>query len=381
MADNTLWIEVEIEGKKGFATLKSDAVKAGEETGKVLAESTVDGLSSRLISLKGLIAGALTGAFASFVKSAVSAGEESAVAIRALETSLVRVGSLTENNTKFFIDQASQLQALTKISDEQALSYFALANNYARSAEEAVKLTRAALDLSSATGTDTATAIEMLGRSLNGVGGRLNQIIPGFQKTSEEALRAGAAVDFVTQKFGGDAEARYAGFSAAISKIAKSYNEMLESAGRVVTESPAVQSALKSFASVFDSLRLGIEFLAANFDNVAERALRFATIFGAVVLALNARSIFEGLSNSIANVGITLIKTAQESGSFATAIKAAFFSGELATKAFTLAVNISKAALTLGLTIAIDALITKFLELKDQCLSVFDALKVIFKLS
>lgn len=378
MADNILIIEVEIEGKKGFAKLESEAIKAGQAVGKDLAETTVESFSSRMLSLKGLIVGALTGALASFARSAVAASQESEVAVRSLETSLLRVGALTSENTKFFLDQASTLQILTKVTDEQALSFFALANNYARSRDEAVRLVKASMDLASATGISVESAIETLGRSLNGVGRGLNTLIPGFRTTTEEALKSGAALDFVASKFGGDAEAKYVGFIALQSKIAKSFDEMLEAIGRVITESSLIQSIGSGLASAFNSIRIGVEFVAANFDELATRALRLSTIFASLLVVMNARAIFTSFSDSIAEIAVSFIKTAQETGKLGPALKAAFFSGELAAKAFTIAINLSKAALTLGLTLAIDYLVTKFIELRDQGVGVVDALKVIF---
>lgn len=268
MADNVLIIEVEIDGKNGFAKLSQDLIQQGKQQGErfssEFAENFADNIAGKF---KGLLLGAIAGVFAGFAKAAVDAAVEAEQAQLSLANSLTRVGGLTSENIAAFNSLATELQKTTKLTDEQAVSLIALANNYARSGEEAEKLVKAAIDLSAATGVDSQAAIEGLGRSISGVGRGLNTLIPGFKSMSEEALKAGAAIEFVNSKFGGSAQAQYDGAAAGLSKISKGFNEVLESTGRFFTGSREASTFLSTIAELMFMLAKAIDSASASFDS------------------------------------------------------------------------------------------------------------------
>jgi hypothetical protein len=375
MADNVIQIEVEIEGKKGFVNLKKESSIEGEKAGQAFGDSFADSLKKSLLSVKTAIAALAAAGLSSFAKQAIDQAIEQESANRRLEDSLRRVGALTRENRDFLIEQAEILAKTTKVTDDQAASLLALANNYAKSAPEAAKLTKAALDLSAATGIDTTAALEMLGNSLNGIGRGLNTSIPGFQKVSEEALRAGAAIEFVQNKFGGSAEASYNGTAAALSKVSKSFDELLESIGKFLIDTLQIDKVLSGIASGLNSAQVFVSSLNITLDDLINKFISLSVSIGLVYAALNAKAIFSTIVTQLTLISDTLILNGLYAGQFGVAIKAAFFSGELAAKAFTVAVKASQVALTLGLVFAIDAVISKFLEFKQQGLGVFDAIK------
>lgn len=375
MADNIIEIEVEVDGRKGFTSLKKDALSEGKIAGEAFGDSFAESLKKSLLSVKTAIAALAAAGLGSFAKQAIDQAIEQEAANKRLEDSLRRVGALTKENSDFLIAQAELLAKTTKVTDDQAASLLALANNYAKSAPDAARLTKAALDLSAATGQDAVSAIEMLGNSLNGIGRGLNTAIPGFQKVSEEALRSGAAIQFVQDKFGGSAEASYTGTAAALSKVSKSFDELLESIGKLLIDTLQIDKVLSAMASGFNSVQSYVSSLRFTLDDLINKFISLSSSIAIVFAALNAKAIFTAIVTQLTLINETLILNGLYAGQFGTAIKAAFFSGEIAAKAFTLAVKASQIALTLGLIVAVDAVISKFLEFKQRGLGVFDAIK------
>lgn len=268
MADNTLIIEVEYDGKKGFVKLNKDSIAAGESAGQDFGDSfakTIGAVFSGNVladAFKKL--GSLAKDFASEAIKAASEAEQAQIQ---LSNSLKRVGGDTQQNITAFNEFAQALQRTTNVTDEQAVGLIIVANNYARSAEQAKALVRASLDLAAATGVDARSALEALGNSLNGVARGLQTLIPGFRITNEEALKAGAALQFVNQQFLGQAQANYQGTTASLSLLSKAFGEVLESSGRLITTSKEIGGFFKGLSDILFALAKAIDDAGPKIDN------------------------------------------------------------------------------------------------------------------
>lgn len=251
MADNTIEIEVEIDGKKGFAKLKTDALFAGKESGEALGESFQASAQKSIAGVKSVIASIAAIATGVFVKSAIEAATQQEDAVNKLSIALANAGRLSDTAMTSFKGFADELQRTTKFADEQVLAFSSLATNYTKTNEQAQKLVQSSIDLSAATGIDVTSAIEILGRSLNGFNKGLQSSIPGFGKFTEEALRSGAALDFIQQRFGGSAVNEIKTFSGAVAVVKNAFGEVLESVGEVITKSPAAIETIKAIGKAF----------------------------------------------------------------------------------------------------------------------------------
>lgn len=286
MADNILIIEVEYDGKKGFAKLNKDSLKAGEQAGEDFGGSFAKTVGA--VFSGNLLADAVKKGLrivSDFVKESVAQAVEAEQAQLQLANSLKRVGGFTEENINFFNSFAQTLQKTTSITDEQAISLVKIANNYARSADQAKALVQAALDLEAATGANAQQSIEALGNSLNGVARGLQTLIPGFRVTSEEALKSGAALQFVNQQFGGKAQADYAGSAAGLSKLAKGFAEIQEATGRLLTNSEAVRGFVDFLGKAFFRIAEAIDNAGPKIDAFASAFATFSKVALAVVTA------------------------------------------------------------------------------------------------
>lgn len=252
MADNVLIIEVEFEGKKGFATLNKDALKAGEDTAKEFGKSFASNLTSSFIQFKAAI-GLIKGIANSFKESIDEAAKEDQ-AINQLNQALANNGRFSEAAAASFANFAEEMAKTTSFADEQVIAMSRLATNFTRTNEEAQKLVQASIELSAATGVDADSAIQRLGRSLTGAGDGLKKLIPGFKGMSEEALASGKALDFVLERFGGTAASQINTFSGALNQATKSFNEVIEASGKSIIQSPAVIEFLKGVSKIFDRI-------------------------------------------------------------------------------------------------------------------------------
>jgi hypothetical protein len=146
----------------------------------------------------------------------------------------------------------------------------ALASNFARTNDEAKKLTRAAIDLSAATGMSLDTAVEGLGKTLTGTTGRLGQAVPILKQFTEQQLKAGAAIQAVAERFSGSENAKINTFSGAMKQLNNVFGDFLETIGNLVVKSPVVREVIKFISLQFIQLASSITKVSASTDIVGE---------------------------------------------------------------------------------------------------------------
>lgn len=259
--------------------------------------------SSAISSFKafGVAAAAYLGgrAISSTISSFIDAASESEQAINALNISLASAGTYSEKASEGLQAFATQMQNTTGISDELILNQLAIARNFTKTNEEAQKLTQAAIQLSAATGKDLDSSIQALGKSIQGVGGSLEKTVPATKGFTEAQLKAGAAVDFVLQRFGGVAEAKLQSFSGVIQGTKNSFGDMLEVIGDVIIKNPVLITLIDSLRKTFiflgdvikknqgflsELLTKGLKALAAAIPTILKVIEYLVRGFGALVL-------------------------------------------------------------------------------------------------
>lgn len=225
---------------------------------------------------------------AGFIGDAVAEANEGEVALNNLANSLRSAGSLSEDAVNSFKDFADQVQRTTTISDDQVLSLSALARNYARTNEETIKLTKAAIQLSAATGVDLNSAVDQLGGTLNGIPGRLGKVIPGFKGLSEEALKSGQALDLVLERFGGSAESKINTYAGSIAQLKNEFSNFLEDIGNLIIRSPALTAVLSETAAIFREFALSFGSIKKSNQDVLgpviSQIIEFGLVFNQYVI-------------------------------------------------------------------------------------------------
>lgn len=300
MAD-TAQLEIEIVLADGSVTkaftnldkiVDKAATKVGQTASKGAAEGFQQGLSGLLGGGLGKLTGILAGVGAAFVaafsaREAIQGAIESENAINRLNQALASAGTFSQAASQTIQDFASEVQKTTGIQDEFVLSLTATARAFTRTNEEALAVTRAALDLSAATGVDADSAVKALSQSLNGNGAALGRILPQVRALTAEQLKAGDAVKLVQDRFNGFAQASAQTFSGSLSRLSANFGEVLETIGKLVVNSPTLTKVIGFISDQF--ARLG-EFLSRSlagvdiFKPIVESAILVARGINAFVI-------------------------------------------------------------------------------------------------
>lgn len=280
MADDRIEIEIALDDgsvRRGFANIKKDA----EDSAKG-ASSSFSGLTKTLTGLAAayLSITAVKNIFSNAINEAIQAENS----VNKLNNSLKLAGLFSEGASKQFQDLASELQKTTTFSDEAVLGVTSLALNYAKTTSQAEKLTKASLDLATATGVDVDTAVKQLGGTLNGNIGLLGKLSPELKLLTKNQLEAGEAVDILANRFKGAAVGAAGTFDGRITQLSNTFSDFLEVIGSVVTKSPATLAVIGLLAQKIVSLTDSFskftdnrDFAGAFISTVAEIGRGFVT--------------------------------------------------------------------------------------------------------
>lgn len=304
MAGDKVLIEIEL-GDGNVKSVLGRIQKDAEKSGKGISTGLTSGISSGLSALPA-IAGAAAAAIgaALFSKASINAAIEQENSIQRLNQSLASAGRFSQEASLRFQNLASEIQNTTTIEDDAVLGIAALASNFAKTNEQAEKLTKAAIQLSAATGKDLNTSVEVLGKTLSGSVGLLGKSVPAVQGFTAAQLKAGSAIDAVLSRFDGSAEAQVNTFSGALTQAQNAFGDLLEEIGAFIVKDAAVIAVIKTIADAFKSASSGL----SEFRNENETAQTFIskTIMLLISLAEAVNSYFVGPLELVFN-GINLI--------------------------------------------------------------------------
>lgn len=177
-----------------------------------------------------------------------AATQEQAVAD--LNSALRLAGDFSEAASEEFQSFASNLQSVTRIGDETTLQLLSLAKSFGVSNEQAKELVTAAADLAQVSGLSLDSAVRNLGKTFGGLTGELGEVIPQLKELTKEQLQSGAAIEFVTKRFGGAAAAATNTYGGAVDQLSNSFGDLLEEIGQIVTENPKVIASIKGVTEI-----------------------------------------------------------------------------------------------------------------------------------
>lgn len=285
----------------------SDATRSISKFSKT-AQDQVSGIERSFSALK-VVAGAAVAAFAgtaiiSGINKAIDAAKIQEDAVNSLNTSLKLAGSFSVDASKDIQNFASQLQNVTTIGDETTLKLFALAKNFGLTNDQTKDLTKAAIELSAATGISLESAITNLGKSTGGLVGELGESIPALKGLSKEALESGAAIQFVLDRFGGAAASKLNTFSGATTALGNAFGDLQEVFGEIITNNDAVIAAINSTKNAFIDFGVVVGENQSGVSVFVTKTVEFLSGF-----AIFAAEIFQGVVDSITGFIIALKKS------------------------------------------------------------------------
>lgn len=248
MADEKIEIEIVLDDgsiKKGFTTIEKQSKKTGDKIEKEF-KSSFGGLTTTILGIGATLATVFGGRR---ILAAAAAQED---AVNALNQSLKSAGTFSQEASESFQNLARSLQETTVFGDETILQFGALARNFTQTNEEAEKLTKAAIELSAATGLSLESSVKNLGKTFAGLTGELGESVPALRNLTAEQLKAGAGIDLILERFSGSASAQIQTFSGRIEQLSNIFGDLLEQVGFIVTKSPVL---VKVFGVIGDKFQ------------------------------------------------------------------------------------------------------------------------------
>lgn len=287
MADGQIELSLTMESGevvKAFANVETAAKKSGDK----IEENLFAGIGKGFKKI-GLAAGvAFAAAFAIGIKGisdSISEGIKAEDALNKFNASLRAAGMFSESASLSFQKFATGLQNTTKYTDEQVLALSSLSLNYARNAEEAKKLTTAAIALSAATGKDVETSLQTLGGTLEGSIGKISKLGGGFANLTKKQLESGLALDLVISRFGALAGAETQTFSGLLNQISKAFGDLSEAFGVIIVQNPKLKAALDFILKGLRSLAEDVDVQAVTnkINKLLEATANLGLIVGTIV--------------------------------------------------------------------------------------------------
>lgn len=259
MAENDVTIQINVEAKDAQAAIEL----FGRESVKVLSKTeqqSQDFFSTFKLGAS-KIAGAVGVAVAAYrtLSSAIAQASEDAKLTRQIEASLRATDEASQSAVEGVLAFADAIKNATGISDDLAKQTFITAKSFGITTEEAKKLTTAAIDLAAATGVDVETAVRQLGGTLDGSIGKVGNLGAEFRNLTTEQLKSGAAIDLVSQKFGGSAVKELDTYQGSANQLKNAWDDLLKSIGKTSVESDAAKASMSSLAKFLDSVTTKID--------------------------------------------------------------------------------------------------------------------------
>ncbi len=182
----------------------------------------------------------------SAVSGLVEAASESEDSFRQQAISLERFKSAAAPLAAILEEQAASLQKVTRFSDESIRSIQTLIVNMGATAEQIPKATQAAIELAARFKIDLNTAARDVALSLSGRLGRsLSRFVPQLRALDEQALKSGAAIDFLLKSMSGSAVKDAETFSGSLARLKNSFGELEEIIGGAITKNPILTESFK----------------------------------------------------------------------------------------------------------------------------------------
>lgn len=237
---------------------KTSKTKLNLDTSKI--SSNLDGLSNKLkVVGASILAYFSVSAISGFFSTMISESTDAENNLNQLNAALARTGQLTPQVSASMSKFSTDLMAVSTIDDDVINGQLAIALNFTKTADKAQELVGAAANLSAAMKIDLGTAVELLGKTLDGTAGRLNETVPALRGVSEAALKSGAAIEIVNRQFAGAATSEINTYSGSLKQLSNVFGNFAASLGNMIVQNPMVSQAMKELSKAFIGATAAIE--------------------------------------------------------------------------------------------------------------------------
>lgn len=207
MASNKVKIVITVDDK-GSPVIKQFATGAKRDLGAVGTNAVESAKKMKAAWLGaaaalGLVAAGIT----KLSKETIAAYEKQRRAVEGMETVFKSMGRTTPGLADEMLKLSSTLQGLTNYGDEATLEGVKFLATYKDITDDLLpRTTKAMLDLAAATGRDTVTAANMLGKASMGMTGELRRVGISVDQDTFKAKGYLGVLEEIEKQFGGQAE-------------------------------------------------------------------------------------------------------------------------------------------------------------------------------
>lgn len=164
-----------------------------------------------------------------------------------------------EDVQKRLIAQAAELQSRSLLGDETIIEQQAILAAMGLTSAQISRTIEAAAQLSAALGMDLSSAVKNLAKTYGGLTGELGESIPALKGLSAEALKNGAAIDFVNAKYKGFAETAAETGTGPLVQLKNKLGDLGEKIGTVLMPTfSALVDVMSKFVDVLSALPPGV---------------------------------------------------------------------------------------------------------------------------
>lgn len=262
--------------QKASEKAAKDAQKSFDGVGKNIAGT----FNAIKLGIAGLVGSKVFSGIKSGIDAVVDAGIEGEKATQRFRAALALAGDASDETALRFKNFANSISAISAVDDAVIQGQVAYAKNLGLTNEQTEKSIQAAVDLSAATGVDLDRAVQAVSKSYLGVNGALEKIVPATKNFTDAQVKAGAAVDFVSQRFAGASQGFINTLPGAIKAASLSIDQFVGSIGKALLANPEFVISIRKIAAIFQSLKESIE---ANGPVVSDITTGFIKSFSSVV--------------------------------------------------------------------------------------------------
>lgn len=290
-ADNSGLVKGTDEAGKSLNGVGDAAKGAGEKTG---------GLTSQFAAMKDTLvaAGVITAvaALGKTIYDSIQKYGEGELALKRLNA-VAQMNGL-EDGTKRISDLGMELQNLIGVDGDLVIQLGAELLAQGKSVAQTEKLIRAASDLSAVTGSDLSTSVRQLTNTYSGMAGMVGRVIPEIKDLSGEQLKAGGAIDIISEKYGGMTEQIADSVIPTTNRLKEANSDLKETFGKAFT--PLYIELANGLAAAMRAILVPLDYMATHsfdrmFQEVAEAIFGFegATTKAEKALAAQQAAIIE----------------------------------------------------------------------------------------
>ncbi len=287
-----------------------DSLKStSAESGKI--GNAFSGIERRVIVLNQALD--LAGrAYSMFIRPAielVSVFQENQDAVNKLSGTLTLLGDKNVPQTvKQFVALSQAIEDMIGVDEKAVLSMLSMAKASGQTNAEVSKLAKTAADFSVGAGISFESAFFALQKTLKGSAIGIATFRPELKNLTEEQLKAGQAIEFISQRYAGYSRLIEGSFAMSVARAADSVDDLRKAVGGLISEFIPVQGVVETFTSVIKDMVKFIKMVPKDLGliSAAFQAVKFVLVEGggAIIEA------FDNAMNFISNALLAVLNLA-----------------------------------------------------------------------